>query len=241
MSSGRSILGRPEEVAALIDCVRRAGTLEDSAPDMVAGAPKLSAQWYSDEALLKETRADTEHRVRQYIRNAVAYKNRLMLQDLPSILSTGFPMEKTASDPGLITQGPIRLNSLCPHHLLPVIYEAYVSYLPQHGGTVLGLSKLARLSIELARRPVLQEQLTNDIADVLFAAEDTSANPLPRIHSQGSAVQLVGKHTCMSCRGVLSDALTLTTSLRGAYAHNTSVKDEFYKSIESINRSSLLK
>jgi GTP cyclohydrolase I len=57
--------------------------------------------------------------------------------------------------------------SWCPHHLLPYHGTADVRYLPA-GGRVAGLGDLAR-AVEIAsRRPVLQERLTEDIADALW-------------------------------------------------------------------------
>lgn len=230
----------PLAVLKLIQCLRGVVLHSPNSPDTFMGCRKMTPSSTFSEEDVAVWHADGLRNIAAYPSSVVTNKDQLLTRDLPEILSTGFPMEASASDPGLITQGPIQMQSLCPHHLLPVIYEAYVSYLPDHGGTVLGLSKLARLAVLLARRPVLQEQLTNDIADVLHYS-GVSSSPLPQIDSQGSAVQLIGKHTCMSCRGVKSNALTLTTSLRGAYARNGDVKEEFYNSIESISRSTLLK
>src|SRR5687767_4923659 len=48
---------------------------------------------------------------------------------------------------------------VCPHHLLLVVYRISVAYIPQK--QVLGISKLSRLTTLLARRPILQEDLTH--------------------------------------------------------------------------------
>ena len=151
-----------------------------------------------------------------------------------SIIETGFPTE--GEDCGIVTQGSIAARGLCPHHLLPVYYEVFVAYKPDVGGHVLGLSKLARVVQELAARPVLQEQLTADIADVFCRPGNrpTGSLFLPGIKSDGSAVQMVGQHTCMSCRGVKSQAATLTTVLRGSFAQNAELKSEFYQAILAI-------
>lgn len=173
---------------------------------------------------------------------AVALMNNItpraeMLTNVASILGTGFPMADGTHDSGIVTQGPIRVQSLCPHHLLPVEMDVYVAYQPVTRGTVLGLSKLARLAQELGRRPVLQEQYTADVANALhFNAEMDENNPLPQIASQGSAVQAIGRHSCMACRGVRSSALTLTTILRGSF-RTSGLCDEFYQAIEVIQRS----
>jgi len=60
----------------------------------------------------------------------------------------------------------IEFCSLCEHHLLPFIGKAHVAYLPT-GGQVVGLSKLARTVEVFARRPQVQERMTDQIADAL--------------------------------------------------------------------------
>ena len=59
----------------------------------------------------------------------------------------------------------ISFNSMCEHHMLPFMGKAHVAYLP--GGRVVGLSKLARVVEEVARRPQVQERMTEQIANLL--------------------------------------------------------------------------
>ena len=134
-------------------------------------------------------------------------------KQLDEIIGRTFNVQETGeNDAGMVTQGPITVNSMCPHHLMPVRYEAWLSYIPQKN-RVLGLSKLARIAKLLGSRPVLQEQLAIDIADTLHTQDVTKGG----LKSYGSAVTLVGTHTCMACRGVESDARTTVTELRGTY------------------------
>lgn len=158
-------------------------------------------------------------------------------EKLNEIIKTSFPVDhKEHSLGGMITQGPITVDSHCPHHLYPVRYVAYVSYLPVEG-QVLGLSKLARICKVLGRRPVLHEQLASDIADVLYQNDEYPAG-FPSIKSGGSAVMLVGLHSCMSCRGVQEDALTSVVELRGSY-WEPGFEEKFYKAVESIKTSKI--
>jgi GTP cyclohydrolase I len=105
---------------------------------------------------------------------------------------------------------------VCPHHLLPVIYRVSVAYLPSQ--KVLGISKLSRLARLLARRPVLQEQLTQDLADVLHA----------RLNSRGSAVYAEGLHLCMAARGTEAhEARVVTSAVRGVFRDQPATRQEF--------------
>jgi GTP cyclohydrolase I len=158
---------------------------------------------------------------------------------LTEILSTSFPKEESSSNsPGMVCQGPIRVHSMCPHHLMLVEYEVFAAYIPASNGNILGLSKIARLVTTLAKRPVLQEQLACDIADVLCTVLGSESQRFKGIESQGSAVLLVGRHSCMSCRGVESDALTSTTEIRGLF-HNPEMELKFYQSVNRLNESLL--
>ena len=118
-------------------------------------------------------------------------------EQIRHIIGATFPVHRPESikSNGMVTQGPITINSMCPHHLYPVRYSAYVSYIPE-ASNVLGLSKLARICKTLGRRPVLHEQLASDIAGVLH--EPDHGFVFPSIRSKGSAVMLVGLHTCFS-------------------------------------------
>jgi GTP cyclohydrolase I len=158
-------------------------------------------------------------------------------KEIGDIISTSFPMDNN-SRPGLIVQGPIKVHSMCPHHLLPVDYNCYVGYIPKKGGDVLGLSKLARISKTLGQRPVLQEQLVNDIADVLHRNPLTCDNAFPSIESEGSAVHLVGRHSCVSCRGIKDNSLTSVAAVRGIFTTGE-LETKFYKHIDIIDRTRL--
>lgn len=107
---------------------------------------------------------------------------------------------------------------LCPHHLLPVIYRISIAYLPSK--KVLGISKLSRLAKLLARRPVLQEELTQEIAEVLHT----------RLQSRGSAAYVEGLHLCMAARGSEShEARVVTSAVRGLFREQPATRQEFLK------------
>jgi GTP cyclohydrolase I len=109
----------------------------------------------------------------------------------------------------------IHFESMCEHHLLPFIGKAHVAYLPQ--GKVVGLSKIARVIEVLARRPQVQEQMTEDIADLLMGELD----------ARGVGVILEAMHTCMSIRGVRkTNSVTTTSAMRGTFRTNASTRSE---------------
>src|SRR5512138_3305262 len=59
----------------------------------------------------------------------------------------------------------IQFESFCEHHLLPFTGKAHVAYLPN--GKVVGLSKIPRVIDVMAKRPQMQERLTEEVADLL--------------------------------------------------------------------------
>ena len=84
----------------------------------------------------------------------------------------------------------ISFQSTCEHHLLPFLGKAHVAYLP--GPRIVGLSKLARVVEEIARRPQVQERMTEQIANLL----------VEELQVKGVAVIIEAEHTCMTIRGV---------------------------------------
>ena len=109
----------------------------------------------------------------------------------------------------------ISFHSLCEHHLLPFTGKAHVAYLP--AGKVVGLSKLARLVEDYARRPQVQERLTTQIADALM----DELNPV------GAACIIEASHTCMTIRGVKRPgSIMVTSALRGIFKENAASRAE---------------
>lgn len=105
--------------------------------------------------------------------------------------------------------------SMCEHHLLPFVGKAHTAYLPR--GKVLGISKLARAVDAYARRPQLQERLTNQVCDYI----ETLAEP------RGVAVIMEATHTCMTIRGVRKPgSLVITSAVRGIFRENLATRTE---------------
>lgn len=122
--------------------------------------------------------------------------------DPAGLLATKFEIDHDE----LVIVRDIELYSMCEHHLVPFHGVAHIGYIPDRGGRVTGLSKLARLVEVYARRPQVQERLTGQVADAL----------VEHLGAQGVLVVLECEHLCMSMRGVRKPgARTITSAVRG--------------------------
>jgi GTP cyclohydrolase I len=119
----------------------------------------------------------------------------------------------------------ISFNSTCEHHLLPFIGTAHIGYLPD--GKVVGLSKLARVVDIVARRPQVQERMTETIANLLES----------ELQAKGVAVVLEATHTCMTVRGVRKPgSLCVTSAMKGIFRTNLSSRSEIMSLIYTNRR-----
>ena len=115
---------------------------------------------------------------------------------------TLFP--NTEGHSGIVQVTGIPFYSICAHHFLPFFGFAHVGYLP--ADQLVGLSKLGRVVDYYARRPQLQEDLTQQVATFLDQ----------RIAPRGVMVLLEARHMCMEMRGVSKpNVTTTTTAVRG--------------------------
>lgn len=99
----------------------------------------------------------------------------------------------------------IPFYSMCEHHLLPFFGKAHIGYIPSDN-KIIGLSKLARIVENFAKKPQVQERLTSDIADFLN----------DNLQPKGVAVIMEAEHMCMTMRGArAAGSKTQTSALRG--------------------------
>jgi GTP cyclohydrolase IA len=109
----------------------------------------------------------------------------------------------------------IRFVSFCEHHLLPVVGQAHVAYIPN--GKVIGLSKIPRVVDVLSKRPQMQERLTEELADLLMRELD----------AKGVAVVIEASHSCMTIRGVNKpDSTFVTSAMRGVFKDRLATRSE---------------
>ncbi len=116
-----------------------------------------------------------------------------------------------------VIEGPIQFYSLCEHHALPFMGQAYVGYIAKE--QIIGISKLTRMVRLFATRFTVQERIGEQIADALEAMMDP----------HGVAVYLEAHHLCTQMRGVRENLpMTRTTFWRGQYEMIPSLRSEFY-------------
>ncbi len=109
----------------------------------------------------------------------------------------------------------IRFVSFCEHHLLPIVGQAHVAYIPN--GQVIGLSKIPRVIDVLSRRPQMQERLTEELAELLMQELD----------AKGVAVVIEATHSCMTIRGVNKpDSTFVTSAMRGVFKERLATRTE---------------
>ena len=109
----------------------------------------------------------------------------------------------------------IRFESMCEHHMAPIIGRAHVAYLPHR--RVVGISKLARVVEAYARRLQIQEKMTAQIANTINDV----------LQPRGTAVIIEAGHQCMTTRGVHKTGVTMVTSrMLGAFREDAATRRE---------------
>jgi len=115
----------------------------------------------------------------------------------------------------MVIEREIPFYSMCAHHFVPFYGHAHIAYIPE--SEVVGLSKLPRILEFYAKRPQMQERLTEQVAEFLWS----------RLRPQGVMVVIEARHLCVEMRGVKkAGALTTTSALRGCFADRL-VREEF--------------
>jgi len=122
----------------------------------------------------------------------------------------------------LILEKNISFYSNCEHHFVPIIGRAHLAYISS--GKVIGLSKLNRIVNYYAKRPQVQERLTNQIANELKNA----------LVTEDVAVLIDAKHLCVSSRGVKDDTSSTFTSFYGGVFKEDSKKRELFAAIKDF-------
>lgn len=118
---------------------------------------------------------------------------------------------------GMVIVKDVEFYSLCEHHILPFFGRVSIGYFPEQ--KIVGLSKVARVVDALARRLQVQEQLTDQIAQVLYRLIDGC---------KGVAVRCEARHMCMMMRGVeKQESSTVTVAASGCFAGEPQLMQQF--------------
>ncbi|MCA7119096.1 MAG: GTP cyclohydrolase I FolE [Acidibrevibacterium sp.] len=207
--------------------------------DSITNAAKLRAKPVSD----RPSRRQAEAAVRTLLRWAGDDPGREGLRDTPSRVVRAYEefFAGYATDPvallartfeevegydEIVLLRNIRLESVCEHHMAPIIGRVHVGYLPDR--RVVGISKLARVVEAYGKRLQIQEKLTAQIANVINEV----------LEPRGVAVVIEAAHQCMTTRGVHKPGVTMTTSrMLGAFRDDAATRREFFAMLQTSPQS----
>lgn len=110
----------------------------------------------------------------------------------------------------LIIERNINFYSMCEHHFLPFFGKISVAYIPN--GKIVGFGDIVKVIEAYAKRPQLQERMTDEIAETIYKA----------LNYKGVYILIEAEHTCMTMRGVKKPgAKIITTGTKGIFAEDT--------------------
>jgi GTP cyclohydrolase IA len=120
----------------------------------------------------------------------------------------------------MLVERNITLHSYCEHHFVPILGKAHVAYISS--GHVIGLSKINRIVRHFAKRPQVQERLTEQIAAELKRV----------LKTEDVAVVIDAEHMCVSTRGIEDAGSSTATAHYGGRFQEEKVKMEFLSFIQ---------
>ncbi len=140
--------------------------------------------------------------------------------DPDEILNKTF--EEVAGYDEMVIIKDVQLESMCEHHMAPIIGKAHVAYIPNK--RVVGISKLARIVDVYGKRLQTQETMTAQIADSIQRVLDP----------KGVAVVIDAAHQCMTTRGVhKTESTTITSRMLGVFRTDYRTRSEFMNLINN--------
>lgn len=115
----------------------------------------------------------------------------------------------------MLVEKDIKVQSYCEHHFVPILGKAHIAYYSNKH--VIGLSKINRIVDHFARRPQVQERLTEQIAKELMEVLGT----------EDVAVVIEAEHMCVAMRGIKDNgSSTNTSSFHGKFS-SSDIRNEF--------------
>jgi GTP cyclohydrolase I len=149
------------------------------------------------EDLNRDGLRDTPRRIASMYEEIFAGINRDPLKELKTY--------KAKNEDEMIIIKNIPFYSVCEHHLLPFFGKAHVVYIPKNN-RITGFSSMVRVIDVMAKRPLVQERLTHEIADFF----------MKHLKPMGVLVVIEAEHLCLSMIGVKKPGtLTVTSAIRG--------------------------
>jgi GTP cyclohydrolase I len=134
-------------------------------------------------------------------------------EDIDKVLNKAVFTERYSE---MVIVRDIDFFSLCEHHLVPFYGKCHIAYIPN--GKIIGLSKMPRIVEVFARRLQVQERLTQQIAETIFA----------HLKPQGIGVVVEARHLCMMMRGVEQhDSVATTSAMLGTFRDDVKTRAEF--------------
>ena len=155
---------------------------------------------------------DTPKRVAKMYVNEIFYG--LDYGNFPKCTQIDNKMGRNGS---FVLEKNINVQSNCEHHFVVIDGLATVAYLPDK--KLLGLSKLNRIVQFFAKRPQVQERLTEQIrATIQYVAQ-----------TEDVAVYIDAQHYCVKSRGIEDqNSATVTLSVGGSFAaEGSEIRKEF--------------
>lgn len=120
----------------------------------------------------------------------------------------------------MLILAPIKIHSLCSHHFVPVIGQAYVGIIP--GDKIWGISKFSRLINWFMARPHVQEDATKNLA--LLIEE--------KLKPKGLIIHMIATHFCMTWRGVREHETEMITMAVHGEFEKEELRREFFRLLE---------
>ena len=125
----------------------------------------------------------------------------------------------------MVIERNVNVQSNCEHHFVVIDGVATVAYIPKQ--KVLGLSKINRVVEYFAKRPQIQERLTEQVYHALQYILETD----------DIAVVIDAQHYCVKSRGVEDvGSSTVTSKLGGVFKTDPSVRLEFMNIVNACQR-----
>jgi GTP cyclohydrolase I len=172
----------------------------------------------------REGLKDTPKRVANMFKEiygGVRKTNEQLCQELLTVF-TEEDTEGTDKFGDMVIVKDIPFYSTCEHHLVPFFGKAHVAYIPRD--KIIGISKIARLVDQIAKRPQVQERISRDVLDCI----------VKMLQPKGVMVTIEAEHLCMSMRGIKKPGTkTVTSATYGAFATDPATRNEFLNLIKS--------